>query len=146
MADDAPVINQFNLVVGDMASSLAFYRLLGLDFGETDPSSFHCSARTENGFTLDLDVREFATVWNEGWPTSPGGGMGVLGLGVSSRETVDDLYGRVAAAGYRTQQPPYDAFWGARFAVVEDPDGNAVGLMSPVDPERRGPAPPPFDR
>jgi len=35
------------------------------------------------------------------------------------------------------QQAPYDAFWGARYAIVEDPDGNAVGLMSPIDPDRR---------
>jgi len=29
------------------------------------------------------------------------------------------------------------AAWGARYAVVEDPDGNALGIMSPVDPDRR---------
>ena len=38
---------------------------------------------------------------------------------------------------YQGQQSPYDAFWGARYAVIEDPDGNAVGIMSPVDPDRR---------
>jgi hypothetical protein len=32
-------------------------------------------------------------------------------------------------------QPPYDAFWGARYAIVEDPDGIAVGLMSPISPD-----------
>ena len=33
---------------------------------------------------------------------------------------------------------------GARYAVVEDPDGNPVGLMSPIDAARRtmGPTPP----
>jgi hypothetical protein len=29
-------------------------------------------------------------------------------------------------------QPP----WGARYAIVEDPNGIAVGLMSPRDPVR----------
>jgi hypothetical protein len=29
------------------------------------------------------------------------------------------------------------AFWGAQYAVIEDPDGNAVGIMSPIDPYRR---------
>ena len=38
-----------------------------------------------------------------------------------------------------SQQEPYDAFWGARYAIVEDPDGNAVGLMSPIDPDRQRP-------
>ena len=47
------------------------------------------------------------------------------------------IYADLVAAGYRRQQPPYDAFWGARYAVIEDPDGNAVGIMSPVDPDRR---------
>jgi hypothetical protein len=39
-------------------------------------------------------------------------------------------------AGYEGQQPPYDAFTGARYAVVLDPDGNAVGLMGPIDPAK----------
>ena len=63
--------------------------------------------------------------------------MGVLGFKVGSRERVDEIYADLVAAGYRGQQPPYDAFWGARYAVIEDPDGNAVGIVSPVDPGRR---------
>jgi uncharacterized glyoxalase superfamily protein PhnB len=39
--------------------------------------------------------------------------------------------------GYLGRQPPFDAFWGARYAIVADPDGNDVGLMSPVDESRR---------
>ena len=33
-------------------------------------------------------------------------------------------------------QPPFDAFWGARYAIVEDPDGNPV---APDQPGRSGP-------
>lgn len=39
--------------------------------------------------------------------------------------------------GHKGRQPPYDAFWGARYAIVADPDGNDVGLMSPLDEKRR---------
>jgi uncharacterized glyoxalase superfamily protein PhnB len=63
--------------------------------------------------------------------------MGVLGFKVASREAVDEIYQDLTSAGYKSQQAPHDAFWGARYAIVEDPDGNAVGLMSPVDPSRR---------
>jgi uncharacterized glyoxalase superfamily protein PhnB len=35
-------------------------------------------------------------------------------------------------------QPPFDAPWGERFAIVEDPDGNPVAIASPVDPSMRG--------
>jgi hypothetical protein len=31
----------------------------------------------------------------------------------------------------------YDAFWGARYAIVADPDGSDVGLMSPIDEQRQ---------
>ena len=52
-------------------------------------------------------------------------------------------YADLTGAGYAGQQPPYDAFWGARYAVVEDPDGNPVGLMSPLDPAYRSAPPEP---
>ena len=55
------------------------------------------------------------------------------------------MYGDLVAAGYRGRQPPYDAFWGARYAIVDDPDGNGVGLMSPIEADRKfwPPATPP---
>jgi hypothetical protein len=43
----------------------------------------------------------------------------------------------LTAAGYAGPQPPYDAFWGARYAIVQDPDDNDVGLMSPIDPNAK---------
>ena len=48
-------------------------------------------------------------------------------------------------AGYAGQQPPWDGFMGARDAVVTDPDGNSVGLMGPIDPERSTMPPTPED-
>jgi uncharacterized glyoxalase superfamily protein PhnB len=44
-------------------------------------------------------------------------------------------------AGYRGLQEPHDAFWGARYAIIEDPDGIAVGLMSPMSPDKKSPPP-----
>ena len=130
-----PVPDQFNLVVTDMDATVAFYRRLGLAIPDADPQwqPHHRTAVLPGGIDLDLDSSEFARHWNQGWR----GGMGVLGFKVGSRERVDEIYADLVAAGYRGQQPPYDAFWGARYAVIEDPGGNAVGIMSPVDPDRR---------
>jgi hypothetical protein len=47
----------------------------------------------------------------------------------------------LTAAGYPGRQVPYDAFWGSRYAIVEDPDGVPVGLMSPAEDEYRSPPP-----
>ena len=40
-------------------------------------------------------------------------------------------------AGYDTVQCPYDTFWGARYAILADPDGLHVGIMSPSDEARK---------
>jgi uncharacterized glyoxalase superfamily protein PhnB len=127
--------DQFNLVVTNMDASVAFYQRLGLTIPDADPpwQSHHRTATVANGIDLDLDSSEFARYWNQGWR----GGTGVLGFKVDSREQVDEIYRDLIEAGYRGQQPPYDAFWGARYAVIEDPDGNAVGIMSPVNPDLR---------
>jgi uncharacterized glyoxalase superfamily protein PhnB len=62
---------------------------------------------------------------------------------VAARDEVDGLVAALEVGGVHVQQPPFDAFWGARYAVVCDPDGNAVGIMSPIDPASRHPHPPP---
>jgi len=127
--------DQFNLVVSDMDASVAFYRKLGLTIPDADPQwqGHHRSAQLEHGLDIDFDSTKFAKHWNRGWH----GGMGVLGFKVEKRETVDEIYRDIVESGYRGQQEPYDALWGVRYAVVEDPDGNSVGIMSPVDPAMR---------
>jgi uncharacterized glyoxalase superfamily protein PhnB len=63
----------------------------------------------------------------------------VIGFAVATRQGVDDLYADLTAAGYHGRQRPWDAFWGARYAIDEDPDCNPVGLMSPIEAEHRSP-------
>jgi uncharacterized glyoxalase superfamily protein PhnB len=47
----------------------------------------------------------------------------------------------MTGADYRGLREPHDAFWGERYAIIEDPDGIAVGLMSPMSPYRKAPPP-----
>jgi uncharacterized glyoxalase superfamily protein PhnB len=80
-----------------------------------------------------------ANIWHAGMRNDePNDQAGtVLGFSLASRELVDARYAELIDAGYTGRQAPYDAFWGSRYAIVEDPDGRDVGLMSPPDPERR---------
>ena len=72
-------------------------------------------------------------------PFDPGRGPGnvVVGLAVATRNDVDRLADAVASAGHLVSQPPYDAFFGSRYAVVVDPDDNLVGLKSPIEADRK---------
>ena len=143
MANDRVQFHGLNIVVHDVEAAVDFYRLLGLEVPETLPEwqAHHRSAEIDGEFDVDLDSTAFAAQWNGGWPAAQAGV--VVGFRTATREHVDELYEQLTGAGHVGQQAPYDTFWGARYAVVEDPSGNAVGLMSPVDPARRSPPPPP---
>jgi uncharacterized glyoxalase superfamily protein PhnB len=143
MTDPAPRFQQLNLVVRDMDAALAFYRTLGLtiggdDMGDWPPGSGGRHAEVEaDGPSVELDNESGARLWHAGWRESGTGARTVIGFSLPSREAVDELYARVTTAGYTGRQAPYDAFWGARYAIVADPEGNDVGLMSPIDPDRK---------
>lgn len=132
--DRAPQLDQINLVVADIEQSLAFYRLLGLPFNE--PTGMHAWYAFANGMRLELDQYEFAELWNSGTPPAIGG-TAVFNVSVDERQHVDDLWQRMVDAGYGSPQRPYDAFWGSRYAIVADPDGYQIGLMSPGIEEHR---------
>ena len=135
----APSFEMFSIVVRDMEAAVRFYSVLGFEVrvGHPDWDRHHRTLVTTGGAQIDLDSEAFAHEWDSGCPGRAASGCGgVLGLRVESREAVDELFQKVLDAGYLAQQQPYDAFWGARYAIVEDPDGNAIGIMSPVDPSR----------
>ncbi len=146
MSDGPPKLTMLNLVVADMRASLDFYRRLGtVASGEADGP--HAELSMPDGFSLELDTAESARLWHAGVRADPGTGHVVIGFALASREAVDARYAELTAAGYEGRQPPFDAFWGSRYAIVADPDGNDVGLMSPAEesmrtwPPRESPGP-----
>jgi uncharacterized glyoxalase superfamily protein PhnB len=141
MTQKRATLDMINIVVHDMAAATAFYEKLGIEVPDTLPAwqNQHRTMEGPGGVDVDLDSDAFAVAWNAGWPAGSAGV--VLGFRVQTRGDVDDLYRELTAAGHRGQQPPYDAFWGVRYAIVDAPCGNGVGLMSPLDPARR-PRPP----
>jgi uncharacterized glyoxalase superfamily protein PhnB len=145
-----PTLNQLNIVSGNVDASIAFYRRLGVEIPDpriwrTATGVHHVSvieADSPEAATLDLDSTAFAQIWNKGWAGRQDlAGRVVVGFSVGTREEVDRLYGEMTAAGHRGLQAPWDAFWGARYAIVEDPDAIAVGLMSPISAKHRAPPP-----
>jgi len=132
-----PDLHMLNLVVSDMAASIDFYRRLGVAVPEAPAADAHVQLRMPSGFSLELDTADSARLWHAGWRAAPASVNVVVGFALGSREGVDERYRELVAAGYRGRQPPFDAFWGARYAIVADPDGNDVGLMSPIDDDRR---------
>jgi catechol 2,3-dioxygenase-like lactoylglutathione lyase family enzyme len=132
---DGIQFGQVNLIASNLDATLAFYRLLGLDVPH-DAGPPHVSIGFPSGFQLDIDTADFVPDWDSGWRGATGGST-VLGFNVATREEVNELYGRLVDASYVARQPPFDTFFGARYAIVDDPDGNGVGIMSPIDVDRK---------
>ena len=141
MSNAAPTLNQINIVAGDFEVSLAFYRRLGLEIpdrsGPPDMGIRHAAVKLQNGLVLEFDNHKLAGTYNASWRRPEGSARAVIGFSVATRQDVDRLYAELTAAGHEGRQRPYDAFWGARYAIIADPDGNDVGLMSPVDEQQR---------
>jgi uncharacterized glyoxalase superfamily protein PhnB len=138
MTENSPDLHMLNVVVADMAASLDFYRRLGVAVPEGESAGdVHVQLRMPGGFSLELDTAASARLWHAGWRADPASARVVIGFSLPNREAVDQRYAELTSAGYAGRQPPFDAFWGARYAIVADPDGNDVGLMSPIEESRR---------
>jgi uncharacterized glyoxalase superfamily protein PhnB len=129
-------LKQINIVARRFDETLKFYRLLGLDIPEPmdqPPGALHAPANINTGSEFEIDNEYLASLYNASWRATSGGKSVLLTVSVETREEVDETYATLMAAGYQGRQSPYDAFWGSRFAIVADPEGNDVGLMSPSE-------------
>lgn len=123
-----PTLNAIGIVTSDMARSIRFYRLLGLDVPET-PEEGHVDTFLPNGVRFMLDSEDVVRSFRPEW-TRETGNQVALALECSNAGEVDETYARVTAAGFPGEKEPWDAFWGQRYAQLRDPDGVPVDLYA----------------
>jgi uncharacterized glyoxalase superfamily protein PhnB len=126
-----PELNAIGIVVSDMATSIRFYRLLGLDMPET-PDEGHVEASMPSGVRLMLDSEEVVRTFQPEWSRETGNQVS-LAFQCSSPAEVDEVYARIIAASFEGEKKPWDAFWGQRYALLRDPDGVEVNLYAPLE-------------
>ncbi len=125
-----PELNAIGIVVSDMATSIRFYRLLGLDLPDT-PGEGHVEAPQPNGTRLMLDGEEVVRSFQADWSRETGNQVS-LAFECASPADVDEVYARVTGGGFDGEKEPWDAFWGQRYALLRDPDGVEVNLYAPL--------------
>src|SRR5262249_16056810 len=122
-----------HLVVADMAAALDFYRRIGLAAPEGAEERVHVEIELGNGARLELSTVALARAYDPAWREPSAPPASALQFRLPSRDAVDDVYAELSAAGHHGHLAPFDAFWGNRYAEVDDPDGNVVGFHSPTD-------------
>jgi len=123
-----PQLNAIGIVASDMARSISFYRLLGLEVPET-PDEGHVDTFLPNGVRLMLDTEDVVKSFRPDWSRATGNQL-ALAFECGSPAEVDETYERVVAAGFHGEKEPWDAFWGQRYAQLQDPDGVGVDLYA----------------
>jgi len=120
------------VIVADLERSAAFYRKLGLDFPDPiDPEGHgHAEAVGPGGLRVMLDTIDTIGSFDPNW-TKPSGGHRIgLAFECNSAADVDATYAKLIGEAAKSYKEPWDAFWGQRYAQINDPDGNVVDLFA----------------
>ena len=121
-------LNAIGIVASDMGRSIRFYRLLGLDVPET-PDEGHVDTLLPNGVRFMLDTEEVIRSFRPDWSRETGNQIAIA-FECESPAEVDATYERMVEAGFHGEKEPWDAFWGQRYAQLQDPDGVGVDLYA----------------
>ena len=127
-----PKFDLIGIIVQDMAAALRFYRQLGLPIPDGVEAEDHVECTLPNGLRIAWDTATLVQSIDEHWSTPSGGHRMNFAFLCDSPTEVDSTYARLTGAGYSGHKPPWDAFWGQRYAQVFDPDGNPVDLFAPL--------------
>ncbi len=129
MTEASPRLIGLYLFVADMEATTAFYAALGL---AVEPVSDMFARATWSGeVMLEFGTRQLTSSYDPGFREPGNLSKGTINFELASAEHVDALFHRLVALGYNGHLAPIDALWGARFAIINDPDGNQIGLHSP---------------
>jgi catechol 2,3-dioxygenase-like lactoylglutathione lyase family enzyme len=128
----APRFDVIGVVVSDMATSLAFYRRLGLDIPSDADGSPHVEVALPGGLRLAFDTEDTVRSFDPTWVRPTGGHRVALAFACDTPAAVDATYAALVESGRDGHLEPWDAFWGQRYAVVLDPDRAHIELFAPL--------------
>jgi catechol 2,3-dioxygenase-like lactoylglutathione lyase family enzyme len=127
----APTLNAIGLAVADMATSLSFYRRLGLEIPPGAEQQPHVDVTLPGGVRLMWDTHALLESIDPDFTpaTGPKAGPSLAFLCADPAE-VDSVHDELVAAGSTSTKAPWDAEWGQRYALVLDPDGYQIDLFA----------------
>jgi uncharacterized glyoxalase superfamily protein PhnB len=123
--------DMIGIVVGDMGAALRFYRQLGLAIPEGQEGEDYVEVTTPNGYRISWNSVQMVRSIDPNYQEPVGYRM-ELAFKCDSPAEVDATYARLVESGYQGYKEPWDAFWGQRYAIISDPDGNHISLFAPL--------------
>lgn len=122
-------LNALGIVSKNIPESIRFYTLLGLQFEACENTAQHVEAIAKNGLRVMLDSEEIIKSIKPNWKKPESAAIS-LAFQCETPAEVDQTFASVQKAGFKVEKEPWDAFWGQRYAIVLDPDGNPIDLFA----------------
>lgn len=123
-------LDMVGIVVSEMAKAIEFYKVLGFSV-IGDPNQPYVELANQ-GVRISLNTREMITGIYGFEPESNGDKIELAFLCETVAE-VDQVTARIKTAGYEIFKEPWDAFWGQRYAIIKDLDGNLLSLFANLE-------------
>ena len=121
MVGSVQSLSAVTLVTHDMAASVGFYAIVGLERAYGGPEATFTSLHVGPSSFLNLQL-------DPDWvPPTQSWGRFIVWV-----DDVDAAHQRLVDAGHRPAQPPADAPWGERYFHVVDPAGHEVSIARPL--------------
>jgi uncharacterized glyoxalase superfamily protein PhnB len=128
------------LIVKDMPTALTFYQRLGLDIPEVSDTQAHVEIKMGN-MTFFLDSKPER--WDPGFGKQPDSGNhpasndypSLLEFYLKEQRTLEAKFAELVNFGYEGFREPYLTSFGMCFAMIKDPDGNAILLSADAAPQ-----------
>lgn len=122
-------INAVAVSTSDMKRTIEFYSILGFDFTDVDQTQDHAEPITPDGSArLMIDKKELIESIIGEIP-KPGNHSG-FAIEYENPTEIDEVSKKLLSSGFNVNKEPWDAFWGQRYCIVEDPDGYKVDLYA----------------
>lgn len=122
-------IDAIAVASSDLEKTMQFYQLLGFTFNPIAGDEKHVEAVTEKGeVRLIIDTKELIQELYGVEPTPSN--HSVFAMLCESPSDVDSAVQAIQREGFVIVKEPFDAFWGQRYATVQDPDGYMIDIFA----------------
>ncbi len=125
-------LDAVSVVSKDIQKSVAFYKLLGFEFGEVPSDAMHMEAKRQAD-SVRLMIDDHGMIKDHSGIDAKPSNFSAFAILCDSPKEVDEVVERVKKAGFTIAKEPWDAMWGQRYAVVIDPDGYGVDLFAALE-------------
>lgn len=123
-------LDMIGIIVSEMAPAIKFYETFGFAV-VGDPEQAYVELATE-GIRISLNTREMvAGIY--GYEPEKTGDKIELAFLCETVSEVDRVASTMKAAGYDVFKEPWDAFWGQRYAIIKDLDGNLLSVFANLE-------------